>query len=105
MEDFSMSAKQLSCEAANVIDSPSSGLKPEDLSAETGVSIESLEQWRQVHLIGSGEERRFTSADVQRVHLIQFCLRRGIALQALARANDDEAFLQRHLEMLFPNGL
>jgi adenylate cyclase len=77
-----------------------------ELGAQTGESSECLEQWRSLGLIGAAGPNAFELADVERVRLIGLCVRRGIAIETIVRAEaTEEGFLQHYLDQLFPSGI
>jgi class 3 adenylate cyclase len=78
----------------------------EELLSRTGETEESLREWGSLGLIGSPEREGFDLEDVERVRLVQLCVRRGITPQAVARADKEwDGFLGHYLEFLFPNGI
>ena len=62
------------------------GLTLEQLARYTGEPEERLRDWRSRGLIG-GSRETLEHRDLERVRLIQLCLRRGISLDAIAEAN------------------
>ena len=66
---------------------------------------ERLREWRALRLIGREGRETYDAADVERVRVIQLLLRRGITVEAIARANDDETLLDRHVALAFPEGV
>jgi len=80
-------------------------LSLEDLSRWTGEPPERLEQWRALGLIG-GESGEFSSDDLELTHLVQLLLRRGISLEAIARASRDLGpEMAAYIHLLFPQGV
>jgi len=64
-----------------------------------------LQRLRSLKLIGSAENDSFTPTDVERVRLVQFLERRQIALDTIARGEQDEAVLTSVVEVLYPRGV
>jgi len=77
----------------------------EELSRSTGEPVERLGQWRSQGLIGAEDDERFRPEDVERARLVQALLRRGIGLEAIAKADREQRFLSHHLELMFPGGV
>ena len=77
----------------------------DELSGRTGEPVERLAQWRSLGLIGAEGSGGFRPEDVERARLIQALLRRGISLEAIARAGGEQGFLSHHLELMFPGGV
>lgn len=78
----------------------------EDLARETGEVAEQLVEWRSLGLLGAKECAGFSLEDVEVVRLIQFCLRRGSSIEALARAEVAEpGFLRHYVRQLPPEGV
>src|SRR3989304_1703738 len=75
----------------------------EELSARTGEPVEGLHRWRELGLIGAGD--RFRPEDVERARLIQLLLRRGIGLEAVVERERERGFLDRYVEVSFPDGV
>jgi len=71
----------------------------EQLSRYTGEPEERLREWRSRGLIGADGDRP-TPRDLERVRLVQLCLRRGISLEAIAEANRTLRLIDRYVEML-----
>jgi class 3 adenylate cyclase len=71
----------------------------EQLSRYTGEPEDRLRDWRSRGLIGAGGGR-LRQRDLERVRLIQLCLRRGISLDAIAEANRNQRMIDRYVEML-----
>ncbi len=67
--------------------------------------MERLGQWRSQGLIGAEDDERFRPEDVERARLVQALLRRGIGLEAIAKADREQRFLSHHLELMFPGGV
>jgi adenylate cyclase len=80
-----------------------SELTLEELSARTGEPVEGLRRWRELGLIGAGD--RFRPEDMERARLVQLLLRRGIEAEAIAQKNEKKEFLNRHLSLVFPQGV
>jgi adenylate cyclase len=80
-------------------------LSADELSSATGESIQRLQQLRALKLIGSEDDARFASTDVERVRLVQFLERRQIPLDQIARAEHDEAVLTSVVDFLYPRGI
>ncbi len=77
----------------------------DELGARTGASVDSLRQWAALGLIGRGRDDAFGPEDVQRTRLVRLLLRRGIDLDAIARAENEQGFLARYIEVMFPAGV
>ncbi len=77
----------------------------EELSRSTGEPVERLGQWRSLGLIGAEDGEGFRPEDVERVRLVQLLLRRGIGLEAIAKADREQRFLGHYLELMFPEGV
>jgi adenylate cyclase len=71
----------------------------EQLARYTGEPEERLLEWRSRGLIG-GERDWLAHRDLERVRLIQLCLRRGISLDAIGEANRSQRMIDRYVEML-----
>jgi len=71
----------------------------EQLSRYTGEPVERLREWRLRGLIGTDGDRP-TPRDLERVRLVQLCLRRGISLDAIVEANRTQRLIDRYVEML-----
>ena len=71
----------------------------EQLARYTGEPEERLRDWRSRGLVGGGSDK-LTQRDLERVRLIQLCLRRGIDLNAIAEANRTQRMIDRYVEML-----
>ncbi len=82
-----------------------SELTLEELSRRTGEPEERLRRWRSLGLIGREGAAGFAPEDVERVRLVQMLLRRGISLEAIAKAEREQQMLRRYLELLFPAGV
>jgi len=77
---------------------------PDDLTLEqlaryTGEPEDRLRDWRSRELVGGGGDS-LTPRDLERVRLIQLCLRRGISLDKIAEANRTQRMIDRYVEML-----
>jgi adenylate cyclase len=79
-------------------------LSEKELASVTGEPVERLRRLRSLRLIGSEGDPRFPPEDVERVRLIQFLERRQIGLEAIARAEREDALLRSVVEFLFPEG-
>ncbi len=77
----------------------------EELSGRTGEPVERLRQWRSLGIVGAEGSEGFRPEDVEKARLIQALLRRGISLEAIARADREQGFLYRYLELMFPGGV
>ena len=77
----------------------------DDLSARTGEAAEELRRWQSLGLLSARGGEAFRPEDVERVKLIQLFVRRGIDLDAIVRAEEQQPFLERRIEMLFPRGV
>ena len=81
-------------------------LSLEELAMRTGADQTDIARWRELALVGSSQSDRFSTDDVERSRLIQLCLRRGISLDALVRAEQQpQGFLRRYLGLAFPGGV
>ena len=74
-------------------------LRLEELARYTDEPEERLRDWRSRGLIGGGSDK-LTHRDLERIRLIQLCLRRGIDLNAIAEANRTQRMIDRYVEML-----
>ncbi|MCH7578060.1 MAG: YHS domain-containing protein [Chloroflexi bacterium] len=77
----------------------------EELSRSTGEPVERLSQWRSLGLIGAEGSEGFRPEDVEVAGLVQLLLRRGIGLEAIAKADREQRFLGHYLELMFPEGV
>jgi class 3 adenylate cyclase/YHS domain-containing protein len=78
----------------------------EELSRSTGEPEERLRQWRSLGLIGVEGGEGFEPEDMERVPLVQALLRRGIRLEAIAKADREQGGLvRRYLNLLPAEGL
>src|SRR2546428_2851430 len=77
----------------------------DELGARTGASVDELRQWAALGLIGRGGDEAFGPEDVQRARLVGLLLRRGIDLDTIARAEKEQGFLARYIEVMFPEGV
>ena len=77
----------------------------QELADRTGTPGDDLRRWRALGLIGHESAETFALEDVQRTRLIQLLLRRGIGLEAIARADKEQRFLARYIELMFPAGV
>src|SRR5206468_8523778 len=67
--------------------------------------VEQLQSWQLLGLIGSDTASGFGAEDVERVRLVQLLLQRGIALEAVARAEKERRFLSDNVRTMFPEGV
>ncbi len=74
----------------------------EELSARVGEPADELRRWQSLSLIGAGERETFGDDDVRRAKFVRLLLRRGVALEAIAKAERRSAFLAREVDRLFP---
>ena len=70
----------------------------QQLARYTGESEGRLRDWQARGLISAGDD--FGYRDLERVRLIQLCLRRGISLDAIAEANRTQRMIDRYVELL-----
>ena len=77
----------------------------EELAELTAAPADQLREWRSLGLIGRESAETFGPEDVQRIRLIQLLLRRGIGLEAIARVEQEQGFLSRYLDVMFPAGV
>jgi len=77
----------------------------DELGARTSASVDSLRQWAALGLIGRGGDDAFGPEDVQRTRLVRLLLRRGIDVDAIARAEKEQGFLAHYIEVMFPAGV
>jgi class 3 adenylate cyclase len=75
-----------------------------DVSARTGEPEKRLREWRSRGLLAAAEGDLFGVEDVERARLVQILLRRGLSIDAVARAARD-GVLDRYMELLFPQGV
>ena len=71
-----------------------------ELSAQCGEPAERLLTWRSAGLIGAEGPDLFAPEDLQRIRLIQFLLRRGFGLDAIAQANRNAGLVTSYAELL-----
>jgi class 3 adenylate cyclase/YHS domain-containing protein len=76
-----------------------------ELSERTGNSETRLREWRSLGLIGDEAAERFFPVDVERAGLVALFLRRGISLEAIARAEQEGRLLAHYVDQLFPDGV
>lgn len=77
-----------------------------DLAQEMDESPEHLERWRSFGLIGAVGRDHFDRFDVECVRLIQLCMRRGIGIDTIVRAEATEkGFLRNYVDQMFPAGI
>ena len=60
-----------------------------ELARRVGEPPEQLRQWTCLRLIGREGCEAYDATDIERIRVIQLLLRRGINLEAIARANDE----------------
>jgi len=77
----------------------------EQLAARTGEPVERLRDWQARGLIGRTQADGFLPEDAERAYLVQLCLRRGIAIDSIARADRELDLFDRYMDMLFPQGI
>src|SRR3989442_1320005 len=77
----------------------------EELAELTAAPADQLREWRSLGLIGRESAETFRAEDVQRIRLIQLLLRRGIGLAAIARVEQEQGFLSRYIDVMFPAGV
>ena len=75
----------------------------EELSQWSGESAERLLEWRSLGLIGGGRDD-LGPEDVERARLIGFLLRRGIRLEAIAKADREQDVLASYVRTAFTPG-
>ncbi len=73
-----------------------------ELTNLSGEPPERLREWRSRGLIGVGSVDGFTHKDLERVRLVQLCLRRGISLDTITEADRTQGVIGRYVEMLYP---
>jgi adenylate cyclase len=71
-----------------------------ELSEQCGEPAERLLSWRSAGLIGTEGTDLLAPEDLQRIRLIQFLLRRGFELDAIARANRDAGLVTSYADLL-----
>lgn len=76
-----------------------------ELARRVGESPERLREWRSLRLLGRAGDDTFAPADLERARLVSLLLRRGISLETIVRVNDDEAILDRVVQVMFPGGI
>src|SRR5512147_913567 len=76
-----------------------------ELARRVGEPPERLRQWTSLRLVGRDGREAYDATDIERVRVIQLLVRRGIDLEAIVRANDEETLLDRHVELAFPDGI
>jgi class 3 adenylate cyclase/YHS domain-containing protein/DNA-binding transcriptional MerR regulator len=76
-----------------------------ELARRVGEPPERLREWTSLRLVGRDGRDAFDATDIERIRVIQLLLRRGITIEAIARANDEETLLDRHVELAFPDGV
>src|SRR5436190_21760712 len=81
----------------------STSLSLEELGKQTGELPERLREWRSLGLVGAPGQDAFGLRDVERVRLIQFCMRRGFSVEMIVRAEEAEGdLLGRYLDPTWP---
>jgi class 3 adenylate cyclase len=80
-------------------------LSIEDLARWTEEPVERLREWRSLGLVGTKGDGKFEPADLERARMVQLLLRRGIGLEMIAQAEEEQGFLRRYLETVFPEGV
>src|SRR5216110_2663611 len=80
-------------------------LRLPEFSRRMGEPLERMREWRSLGLIGRESAETFGPEDVQRIRLIQLLLRRGIGLEAIARVEQEQGFLSRYIDVMFPAGV
>jgi adenylate cyclase len=75
-----------------------------DLAQHSGETVDRIEEWRSLGLIGRTGTRTFGVEDLHRTRLIQFLLRRGLPLEAIVEAEKVENLLARTVTFMFPGG-
>src|SRR5262249_4939550 len=73
-----------------------------ELSDRCGEPVERLRAWRAAGLLGTEETDLYAPEDLQRIRMIQFLLRRGFELDAIARANRDAGLVTTYVDLLSP---
>ncbi len=76
-----------------------------ELAQRSGERVERLAEWRALGLIDPTGDGELGWDDVQRTRLIQLLLRRGITLDAIARADREQGFLAHSVETMSPSGV
>src|SRR5437667_1302234 len=76
----------------------------EELSKWSGESTEHLLEWRSLGLVGGGRDD-FGPEEVERARLISLLLRRGIRLEAIAKADREQDVLASYMRAAFAAGL
>jgi len=71
-----------------------------ELSDRCGEPAERLQVWRSAGLLGTEGADLFAPEDLQRIRMIQFLLRRGFELDAIARANRDAGLVTSYAYLL-----
>src|SRR4026208_1186109 len=74
-----------------------------ELARRVGEPPERLRQWTSLRLVGRDGREAYDATDIERILVIQLLLRRGFNLEEIARANDEETLLDRHVELAFPD--
>lgn len=80
-------------------------LSADQVISTTGETVERLQHFRTLGLIGSEDAHRYASKDVERVRLIQFLERRQIPLETIARGEREESILSAAVDFLYPRGI
>ena len=78
----------------------------EELARRSAAPPDDVLAWRSLGLIGKPGTDSFSPDDIERVRLIQLCLRRGISIEAIVRAEQQtHGFLRRYVGLAFPKGV
>lgn len=85
---------------------PVSALSLDELARRIGESPDRVLGWRSRGLIGREDGEGFDAEDLERARLIQFCVRRGVDVETIVRAERTEkGFFRRYIAQLFPAGV
>jgi class 3 adenylate cyclase/YHS domain-containing protein len=76
-----------------------------EVGRRIGEPAERIDEWGSHGLIGSAGAAAYRSDDVERARLIQYLLRRGIELSAIAEADREQDLLARRVQQIFPAGV
>ena len=74
----------------------------QEFSRRMGEPLERVREWRALGLIGRESAETFGPEDLQRARLIRLLLRRGVALEAIARAEREQRFLAHRVRRALP---
>src|SRR2546426_12674602 len=77
----------------------------EELAELTAATVDQLREWRSLGLIGRESAETFRPEDQQRIRLVQLLIRRGIGLAAVARVEQEQGFISRYIDVMFPAGV